>query len=215
VGPFDPEYERDLVKRAQNDAEAFGEIFDAHYERIYSYALKRTGEGDVAADITAETFMKAMRGLPLFRWRGIPLSAWLYRIAGNEINMYFRKGRYAALSLSKLMEEGFDPEAEDASSDTHLMEALLREDRQAKEVYDQLRTLPAKYQEIIALRFFEDKTTPEIARILGKREGTVRSLLSRGLAMLKTRCSATQQNEAERIIGSEGRSALEVYPKEI
>jgi RNA polymerase sigma factor (sigma-70 family) len=208
------ESEAELIARAKKDPLAFGEIFDAHYDRIFGYCMKRTGSADIAADIAAETFVKAMRGMPLFRWRGIPIAAWLYRIAGNELNMYFRKGKYAPVSLSLLIEEGFDPRAEALESEKHLFEKMLQEDAETKKVYAALRALPAKYQEVIALRFFEDKSTPEIAQILGKREGTVRSLLSRGLTQLREQCDNLQQNGDARN-KEENTSPLHVIPKKI
>jgi RNA polymerase sigma-70 factor, ECF subfamily len=205
----DLEAERQLVLRAQTDPEAFGRIFDLHHDKIYAYVLRRTRSQDVAADVTAETFMKALRGLQLFSWRGIPISAWLYRIAGNEINMYFRKGKYAPLSLSELIDAGYEPEAPDTPSDGALMRELISVERRVQNVHDALHTLGFKYQEVIALKYMEGKTSPEIARIIGKPEGTVRSLLSRGILLIQAALSRdTQQSTPARIMESEGRGGL-------
>lgn len=199
--------EKELVARAQKDPDAFGEIFDLHYERILRYSLQRVGDADIAADIAAEVFMKAMKGLIFFRWRGISILAWLYRIASNECNMYFRRGKYAPVSLSLLEENGYEPQSETLVSERRLMEEMLQQEASGARVVTELRKLSPHYQEVITLRYTEDLTCADIARILGKREGTVRSLLSRGLAQLRTQM---QHSELTSIRESESQLSASV-----
>ena len=85
------EQERELVERAKNNAEAFGELYDRYYAQIFGYVLKRTASIEVAQDVTSEVFFKALKNLRQFRWRGVPFSSWLYRIATNENANHFRK----------------------------------------------------------------------------------------------------------------------------
>jgi RNA polymerase sigma-70 factor (ECF subfamily) len=75
------EQERELVERAKSNREAFGELYDQYYSRIFGYVLKRTANIEVAEDVTSEVFFKALKNLRQFRWRGVPFSSWLYRIA--------------------------------------------------------------------------------------------------------------------------------------
>ena len=88
------EQERLLLERIHHDRQQFGILFDEYYSSIFGYAFRRTAEYDASRDIATETFLKAFLNIENFRWKGIPLSAWLYRIAANEINQYFRKKKY-------------------------------------------------------------------------------------------------------------------------
>ncbi len=212
----DIERDRKLVEQAKNDPEAFGVIFDLYYKKILGYALKRVGEAQAAEDITAETFIKALRGLWRYRWQGIPFSAWLYRIAGNEINMYLRKQKRSFSSLELMIEAGFDRADESAAEERAALEALLEDDARMVRVMNALRELPDRYQEIIALRYIEGKELRDIAQIVSKKEGTVRSLLSRGMSMLRDACNESpQQTVSESITTNEGRSVLSVLTRNI
>jgi len=179
--------EKKLVRQAQKAPDAFAELYDQYYPKIFGYVLRRIANLEAAEDITSETFLKALGKLWQFRWRNVPFSSWLYRIATNEINQYFRKAEYKkSISMENLQEQGFefisphDPE-------TELIEAQekLKQYQDFLEIQEKIIRLPAKYQEVIALRFFEQKQINEIAEILGKKEGTVKSLLHRAVEKLR------------------------------
>lgn len=180
--------ERELIERARTDKEAFGIVFEKYYDALFSYALRRTGDVAQAEDVVAETFLKAFSKLWQFKWQGVPFSAWLYRIAGNEINMSFRKKKGRTHSLEAMIEEDasldpadpFDLEAELKEAE----EAFARE-KVAKEAAGLIQSLPALYGEVLALRYFEEKSIAQIAEVLGKPEGTVKSLISRGVSKLR------------------------------
>lgn len=187
-----PDDERRLLERIRHEPAAFGELFDANYSGIFAYVFRRIGEFDVAKDIAADTFLKAWQNIGRFRWRGTPLSAWLFRIATNEINLYFRNARYESTAMARL---AADPAW--AARGTPAMDA--DRDRLTKELARhheflmlrrELRGLSASYQDVIALRYFEGKRVKEIAEILELKEGTVKSLLSRGIDRLRERCAA-------------------------
>lgn len=197
------------MRRAKTEPGAFGEIFDMHYDRIFAYALKRTGDVDIAADVAAETFAKALKSLGWYTWRGIPLSAWLYRIAANEIRMYIRKQKYAPASLSALIDAGYEPEDEELVGERRAIEARLSSVQEERSALEALSTLSNGEQDLIALRYFQGLKTREIADILKRPEGTVRSMLSRTLGELRKALAARmQQKDQSSIIGSEGRSGL-------
>jgi RNA polymerase sigma-70 factor (ECF subfamily) len=182
-----PEDERTLVERAKGDPDAFGVLFERYHGPIFGYVLRRVRIWEVARDLTSETFLKALSGLWRYRWMNVPFSAWLYRIATNEIGMYFRRGRVVLESLDRMMEgRGLDP-VDPASLETERLEAerRLASNSEFAAVQAGLVLLPVKYQEVIALRYFERKSLKEIATILGKKEGTVKSLLSRGIGKLR------------------------------
>ena len=202
--------------RAKTDPKAFGEIFDANYDRMFGFALKRVGDADVAADIAAEVFAKALKGVGWFSWRGIPISVWLYRIAQNEINMYFRKRKYLPASLSALMDAGYDSADDMLVAERRELETILQSADDEARVREVLGSLSRIGQEVIALRYFEGLRTKEIAKILGKPEGTVRSLLSRAVADLRTEYEKSlQQKPASGIIDSEGRNTLLLQTREL
>jgi RNA polymerase sigma-70 factor, ECF subfamily len=202
---MDKYQEKQLIKQAKKDPQAFGVIFEEYYEPIFGYILKRTGNAHVAQDIASETFFKALDRLWQFRWQNLSISSWLYRIAINEMNQYFRKNKKTTYSIEQLLEEsGIELEDEH-----NLAQELLEQEQELeraiewKKARKLISSLPEKYQEVFSLRFFEDKKIREIAEILGKREGTIKSLLSRGRAKLKDEMSKTQLKDSSRVVDTE------------
>lgn len=182
------EEERQLVERAKTDPAAFGEIFDRYYDRLFSYALHRTGSVAVAEDVVAETFLKAFNKLWQFTWRGAPFSAWLYRIAGNEVLMHFRRRDTATASLEAMLEVDASLEPKDPNDlrdELIAAEEEYAKSRLAQKAIGLLQQLPAHYAEALTLRYMEEKSVAEVAVILDKPEGTVKSLLSRGIDRLR------------------------------
>lgn len=184
---MDPYREKELIEQTKSDPEAFGVIFDEYYPGILGYILRRTASVEAARDIAAETFSKAFRNLSRFRWKNISISSWLFRIASNEIISFFRRKKYEPESLEELREiAGFEhADSRDVLLEIQRAELELEQHKEFLKIQTLLRRLPAKYQEVIALRYFEEKKIKEIAGILDKNEGTVKSLLSRGLEKLR------------------------------
>lgn len=188
---MDQNKEKDLVERAQKDPQVFGEIFDMYYDSIFGYVLRRVGNVQVSQDITSEVFFKAMNRLWQFKWRDISISAWFYRIATNEISQYFRGNKRMFISLDALFEIG----GFDVSDEIDIFEEIISKEREIenkkkwREVQADIKMLSNKYQDVLALRFFENKKICEISEILGKKEGTVKSLLHRGISILRENLS--------------------------
>jgi RNA polymerase sigma-70 factor (ECF subfamily) len=113
------------------------------------------------------------------------VSAWLYKIATNEINQFFRRKKYEPEALKRLQNFQWE-KSTTLDEERNSVESQLKANRDFFDVQKHLQTLDIKYQEVIALRFFEDKTIPEISVVLDKPEGTIKSLLSRGLEKLRT-----------------------------
>jgi len=184
----DLDQEKKLVKNAQKDPEAFGIIFDKYYDRIFGYILRRVANPEIAKDIISEVFFKAFTNLWKFRWKNISIAAWLYKIATNEVNYFFRKKKYKTVSLNRLMDEnGLEPVFQDETIEEELInaETILKKHLEYLEVQKKIAGMPVKYQEVITLRFFESKSIKEISEILNKKEGTVKSLISRGINNLR------------------------------
>jgi len=183
---MDLSQEKELVRQAQKAPDAFAELYDQYYPKIFGYILRRTANLETAQDLTSDTFFNALNKLWQFRWRNISFSSWLYKIASNEINQYFRKAEYKkSISLEELQEQGFEPvSSNDLESELIEAQEKLRQHQDFLEIQGKIVQLPAKYQEVIALRFFEQKQIKEISEILGKKEGTVKSLLHRAVEKL-------------------------------
>jgi len=179
--------EKELIRQAQKAPDAFAKLYDQYYPKIFGYVLRRTANLEAAQDLTSETFFNALRRLWQFRWRNISFSSWLYKIASNEINQYFRKAEYRkSASLEELQEQGFEPiSSHDPESELIEAQGKLEQYQDFLEIQKKIVRLPPKYQEVITLRFFEQKQIKEIAEILGKKEGTIKSLLHRAVEKLR------------------------------
>jgi RNA polymerase sigma-70 factor (ECF subfamily) len=182
-----PGEEQLLLENIRSDPKEFGILFDHYYSRIFGYVLRRTLNYDLAGDITAETFLKAFFKINDFKWKDIFISSWLFKIATNEIRIYYRKQKYSPRSLDRLFDsEDFDiANSETYEEESERIESELKNYDDFILVQKKLEKLSVKYQEVISLKYFEEKSIREISEILGKKEGTIKSLISRGLQKLK------------------------------
>lgn len=78
-----------LIKRSQSDPEAFKPLYEKYFKKIYLFIFHRTGDKELAGDLSQQVFLKALKGISKFQLRGLPFSAWLYRIAINECTITF------------------------------------------------------------------------------------------------------------------------------
>jgi RNA polymerase sigma-70 factor, ECF subfamily len=179
--------EKQLIIRIKEDPKIFGKIFDEFYKPIFNYIFHRVANYDISRDIAADTFLKAYLKISGFKWKGVSVLSWLYRIATNEVNYYYRNNKTSRYALELLYNQAnilFD--FDDYKTEKQLLEDEIKLNQDYKKAQNALKKLDAKYQEVISLRFFEKKQILEIAEILDKKEGTIKSLLSRGMEKLKT-----------------------------
>ncbi len=166
------------IQAAQQNPGAFRPLYDRYYEPIFRFIYRRTGAEALAADICSEVFFKAMQKLNGYTYKGVPFSAWLYRIASNEITQHFRnnqKNRVVSVettTLPQLMEEMGDL---DAVGNHPFQEALI----------SCLNELKPKDLELIELRFFEQRPFKEIANMLEISESSCKMRTYRVLERLK------------------------------
>jgi RNA polymerase sigma-70 factor (ECF subfamily) len=171
------EQERLLVERAQQDPLVFAALYDTYVDRVYNYIYQRTGNHSDAEDLAARTFLKAFLHLDRYRFRGIPFSAWLYRIAHNAVANWHRDShRHQMVSLDALVERS---QEEERPEDV----AQSREERKA--LLDAVHRLPAERQELLILKFSEGLTNAEVGQIMHRTEGAVKSLYHRTLLALR------------------------------
>lgn len=164
-----------LIERAKQDSRAFGQLYEFYFDRIFNYLLRQTGDEDVAGDLCSQTFVNALNNIPRYEVRGIPFSAWLYKIASNEINKYYRKNKsqnvfsIEELRVKELIERAEEPWNED------LIQQLLQF----------MKDLPTDMLQVLELRFFEDKDFREIAYILDMTESGAKMRTYRALDKLR------------------------------
>jgi RNA polymerase sigma-70 factor, ECF subfamily len=182
MSPEELKSEEELVKRAQHSREAFGELYEIYYQRIFNFALKRTANVQLALDVTSVTFLKALNQIKKYRWRDVPFGAWLYRIASNEVNDYYRKEGSRMARIEQISELA---DTSDYADEINHAEDELSKHEEFLQLHRKIAELPEMYQEVITLKFFEKKKIREMVKILGKKEGTIKSLLHRGLEKLK------------------------------
>jgi RNA polymerase sigma-70 factor (ECF subfamily) len=179
--------EADLIKQIKKDPSSFSEVFRLYYKPLFGYILRRTGNFDETADIAANTFLKAFTAINSFSYRGISIKIWLYRIATNEVNQFFRNSKKSKSIFEKLDDN--DEYIHLLAQDKDTIDDELNRHVQFLNVQEALKTLPLKYQEVLSLRYFEGKDNKEIADILSMNEGTLKSLISRGLVLLREKCN--------------------------
>ena len=181
---FESISESELVKLAKTDSSAFGELYDRTYDRILNYIYLRTMNITLAEELTSNTYFKALRAFKRFR-HDRPFITWLYKIATNEIRLYYRSSR-------RFIElDGIDNTYDEISrihfhSNNNNGKSDFETDIQRYiDLHNILSKLPVKYQTVISLKYFEDMSLDEISDITGKRLGTVKSLLSRAIHRMR------------------------------
>jgi RNA polymerase sigma-70 factor (ECF subfamily) len=176
-----------LNRAIRGDHEAFGLLYEQYVERIFNYVYYRTGNQHDAEDLTAKVFFRAMRRIPQYQERGLPVSAWLYRIAHNLVANWHRdRGRRPEISL----DEGVAsiPHSEHP-------EATLLQLEEQDHLLRIIRKLPPERQQLIILKFVEHMSNAEIGQIMGRTEGAVKSLYHRTLRALRMDMESLSKDE--------------------
>ena len=160
-------HEESLIQRAkQGEPEAFEQLYEANFDRIYRYLLLKVRNRADAEDMTQQVFLKALESIGSFRWRGVPFSAWLFRIARNQAVDYFRKKRkQTALPLD---------EARSVSMADIDPVALAEQKLRIEQLAVACQSLSEAQREVISLRFAGGLSVAETARAMGKSEGAVK-----------------------------------------
>ncbi len=173
-----PQSEKILIDRAiAGDANAFGELYSRYLDPIYRYIFFRVGEQEEAEDLTETVFLKAWEAIPGYKDFGNPFSSWLYRIAHNMVVDFHRKIK----TVPNRLEADEPIEIVDESLNTL---GMVIEAEQFVELGKAIAQLTAEQQQVIVLRFIEDMSHAEIAKIIGKNEGTCRMIQHRALVAL-------------------------------
>jgi len=172
-----PEDEVELVARAKTDAAAFGVLYERYVGKIYNYIYYRAGDRHEAEDLTARTFQRAMAHVARYDERGLPFSAWLYRIAHNLVANWHRdRGRRQILGLDEVTLVGHSRERP---------ESVAEVNEERERLLTVIRRLPAERQQLLILKFVERMPNADIGKIMGRSEGAIKSLYHRTLLALR------------------------------
>lgn len=143
------------IEKAKRSPEAFRPLYDTYYERIFRFIFQKVEEEEVAADLTSSVFLKAILKLDSYRHQGFSFGAWLYKIALNELLLYFREHkRERKVLIGK-----------------EFLDSLYTSGNEEKEkLLDKLTEAIQKLKEeevqLIELKFWEKKSHREIAYLM-------------------------------------------------
>ena len=173
--------EESLVRRAQaGEASAFASIYERYFDRVYRYILLRVGSRMDAEDLTEQVFLKALEKMGSFRWRGVPFSAWLFRIAHNQmVDHLRRRGRDMPLLGDEEPAAADDPQA------------ALERKLSMEELSAAVGRLTELQRQVVALRFAAGLSVAETARAVERSEGAVKALQHSALASLRRHMGVT------------------------
>jgi len=173
----EPPDDLELVARVGQDPSAFGQLYERYVTKIYNYVYYRTGNHHDAEDLTGRVFYRALMHIDRFVDRGVPFSAWLYRIAHNLVANWHRDhARRQEFSLDDVSLTS--PVRETPEATTEANEQRLR-------LLQAIHNLPIERQELLILKFVEHLSNAEIGQIMGRSEGAVKSLYHRTLLSLR------------------------------
>jgi RNA polymerase sigma-70 factor (ECF subfamily) len=168
---------RALVDGAQQgDRAALEELYLIHFDRIYGYLHVSVGNRHDAEDLTTQTFVRMLESIGRFRWGSAPFSAWLFRIAHNLAIDHFRARR----RWQPEEEVPEPPPDESTSAEAGALQSLGR-----SSMLDLIAGLSPDQQQVLTLKFVFDFSNTEVATILGKTEGAIKSLQHRALVSLQ------------------------------
>ncbi|HVR10119.1 MAG TPA: sigma-70 family RNA polymerase sigma factor [Thermoanaerobaculia bacterium] len=180
VGGHDLDFE--LAQRhGRGDVRAFDEVYARYAAMVYNLALRLSGDGDEAADLTQEIFLRVFRHLDSFSGRSA-LKTWIFRVALNHCRERLSRFRPLTLPIGEEMDPAGatlladprrDPEAQAVAADV------------GRQVARALALLPVPFREAVVMRDLQDLSYQEIAAVLGVRIGTVRSRIARGREQLR------------------------------
>ena len=172
------EQEQLLIEAAKKDPSRFADLYEANFERVWIFVLRRVQNRHEAEDLTAEVFQHALANLSRFEWRGVPLAAWLYRIAANMISDRLRE-------TSRQRPEPVKDDDLDHSSWSEI-------DRRAT-LFELVGKLPEDQRSVVIKRFVDQKSIKDIAVELGRSEGAIKQLQYRALETLRARAGGDHE----------------------
>lgn len=171
----DLQLELQQINAAKENPGRFNVLYEKYFKSIYVFVYRRTDDEELASDITSHVFLKAMINIKKYEYKGVPFSAWLFRIAFNEVNMYFRKSkanRVVSIEHTGIIQIAQEAALEDNSEKLALLTTALKQ-------------LESDDVQLIELRFFEKRSFAEIGEIIGITENNAKVKVYRIIDKLK------------------------------
>ncbi len=167
-----------MVRLSQRNSKYFHYIYEKYYDRIFVFVNRRVDELNVTSEITSNVFYNCLKNIHKYQFKGVPFSAWLYRIAVNEMNMYFRKEKKAWRHVA-IQEEHIEMLFHDVATDidVHLDSAKL--------ITHFLEKLSEEELLLLELRFFEKRSYDEVGYLSGLKPNTAKVKTYRVIEKLK------------------------------
>ena len=174
--------EESLVRRAQHrDQEAFAQLYEEHFDKIYRYVTLKIGNETEAEDMTQQVFLNALQSISSFKWKGVPFSAWLFRIAHNQVVDYFRSKKRTTVPLDESLVSSSD-NPQSATERKLDIEQLILATKQLTEAQ----------REVISLRFAGELSIAQVAKAMGKSQGAVKALQHSAIVALRKTLQVTE-----------------------
>jgi RNA polymerase sigma-70 factor, ECF subfamily len=170
--------EQSLIRRAQErDPVALTQLYEENFDRIYRYIVLKIGDRTEAEDMTQQVFLNALQSISSYKWKGMPFTSWLYRIAHNQVVDYVRKkAKHATVPL----DESLPIPATDGDPQ-HSVEQKI----QLETVVMATKKLTKAQREVISLRFAGELSISEVAKMMAKSEGAVKALQHSAIQALR------------------------------
>jgi len=174
--------EESLVRRAQHrDQEAFAQLYEEHFDKIYRYVTLKIGNETEAEDMTQQVFLNALQSISSFKWKGIPFSAWLFRIAHNQVVDYLRSKKRTTVPLDESL----------VSNDNN-PQLLTEQKLDIEQLILATEKLTEAQREVISLRFAGELSIAQVAKAMGKSQGAVKALQHSAIVALRKTLRVTE-----------------------
>lgn len=177
--------EKRLVNKAKHDQEAFLELYNNYYPKLFAYLLVRTKDKELTEDILQETFIKSLQALKNYTYQGKSFGAWLFRIASNEMKSHWRKSNK---TISYEDNEMLELKAKPASSpeeELNQAEDLQLENKQQEKLMQGLNKLEKQEKNLVVLKYISKLSYQDLSVIYKTRPATLAVRLHRTLNKLK------------------------------
>ena len=174
--------EESLVRRAQHrDQEAFAQLYEEHFDKIYRYVTLKIGNETEAEDMTQQVFLNALQSISSFKWKGVPFSAWLFRIAHNQVVDYLRSKKRTTVPLD-----------ESPASNDNNPQLVVEQKLDIEQLLLATKQLTEAQREVISLRFAGELSIAQVAKAMGKSQGAVKALQHSAIVALRKTLRVTE-----------------------
>ncbi len=170
------QYLADLAKKASHDEQAFEQLYNIFFPKIYQYIYHRVNSKEITEDLVSDIFLKVVRNLPSLK-NPEDIKSWTFSIAKNSLIDHYRKA-------GRKKEDSSEAVSDDLTFQTETPEDSLLDQEHSQEILSALNILSEEQQEVIQLRFIHELKIKEIASVMNKSEGAIKGLLYRGLNKL-------------------------------